>query len=73
MHRNSDELPTTYAPSRRRPLDVKATADYLGTSERHVRELVYTRRISYVKVGRLVRFLPDDLDHYLELQRVASA
>lgn len=40
--------------------DVAGIAEYLGTTERHVRELVYRRAIPFVKVGRSLRF---DLRH----------
>jgi len=49
----------------RAPLDRAAAAAYLGTSERHIRELTSRHELPYVKVGRLVRFLPEDLDGYL--------
>lgn len=45
-------------------LDINAVAERLGVSDRFVRRLVATRRIPYVKVGRLVRFHPEDIDHY---------
>lgn len=57
----------------RPPLDVTAAADYLGITVRHVRELVARRSIPYVKVGRLVRFLPEDLDAYLAERKVKCA
>ena len=50
-------------------LDVKATAERLGTTERHVRELIYRREIPYLKVGRLVRFDTAELDQWLASQR----
>lgn len=50
-------------------LDVKAAADRLATSERHVRELIYRRELPYFKVGRLVRIDAVDLDAYLASQR----
>lgn len=46
-------------------LDYAAAAVYLGTTQRHVRRLVAERRIGHVKVGRLVRFTPDDLATYV--------
>lgn len=46
-------------------LDVPATAAYLGVTERFVRELIARRRLTHVKVGRLVRFRPADLDAYV--------
>lgn len=46
-------------------LDVPATAEYLGVTERFVRELIARRRLTHVKVGRLVRFRHTDLDAYV--------
>lgn len=46
-------------------LDVAGVASYLGTTERHVRELVYRRAIPFTKVGRLVRFRLADVDAWL--------
>ena len=37
------------------------TADWLAVSPRMVRRLVAERRIPYVKVGRYVRFRPEDV------------
>ena len=50
-------------------LDVKATAERLATSERHVRELIYKRQLPYIKVGKLVRVDEDDLDAWLASRR----
>lgn len=44
-------------------------AEYLGTSERHVRELQYRGELTYVKVGHLVRFLIEDLDAWIAQRR----
>ena len=49
--------------------DVKATAERLSTSERHVRELIYRKELPYFKVGRLVRIDSDDLEAWLTSQR----
>lgn len=51
-------------------LDTAQTADYLGTTVRHVQNLIYHRRIPYVKVGRFVRFRPSDLDAWLDANTV---
>ncbi len=52
---------------RRKPLiDSPALAEHLGTTERHVRRLVHERRIPFIKVGRLVRFDPDEIDRWLD-------
>lgn len=53
-----------------RTLNAAEAASYLGVTERFVRKLVETRRIAYLKVGRLVRFQAADLDAYLKSCRV---
>jgi excisionase family DNA binding protein len=45
-------------------------AERLGTTPRHVRRLVFERRIAYRKLGRYVRFHPDDLEEYICANRV---
>lgn len=56
--------------TQRRPLlDVTGAADYLTTSTHFVRRLVRERRVAFVKVGRHVRFDPDDLDAFIERGR----
>jgi excisionase family DNA binding protein len=45
-------------------------AERLGTTPRHVRRLVFERRIAYRKLGRYVRFHPDDLEEYISANRV---
>jgi len=51
-------------------LDVPQLAKCLGITVRHVRRLVSERRIPYIKVGRLVRFDPDDVATWLQGLRV---
>jgi excisionase family DNA binding protein len=51
-------------------LTVDQAALRLGTSVRFVRRLVFERRIAYRKVGRFVRFHPDDLAEYVAAHRV---
>lgn len=51
-------------------LDVGAAATYLGVNERYVRLLVSERRITFYKIGRLVRFQQEDLDAFLANGRV---
>lgn len=46
-------------------LDIAGVAEYLGTSERHIRRLVSERRIPHVKLGGLVRFNLDTIDAWL--------
>lgn len=54
------------AETRRPLLDIAGVAEYLATSERHIRRLVAERRMPYVKVGGLVRFNVDAVDRWLE-------
>jgi excisionase family DNA binding protein len=55
----------------RRPLmDLSTVATYLGVGERHVRRLVLERRIPFIKWGHLLRFDPDEIDAWLDTNRV---
>ena len=47
-------------------------AERLGTTPRHMRRLVLQRRIAYRKLGRYVRFHPDDLAEDVAAHRVAA-
>ena len=51
-------------------LTMEEAAERLNTTPRHVRRLVFERRIAYRKVGRFVRFHPDDLAEYVAAHRV---
>lgn len=53
-------------------LDENGAAQYLGTSSRHVRELWAQRKLAAVKVGRLVRFRIEDLDAFIDENRVEA-
>lgn len=51
----------------RRPLlDAAAAAEYIGITERHVRRLVYDRKIPKVKIGGRLMFDPVKLDAWIE-------
>ena len=63
---------TVPAGSRRRLLDIDAVAEMLNTSVRHIRRLVQERRIPVVRVGRLIRFDPLDLDGWLDEHRSSA-
>jgi len=54
---------------RRPPLDVPGSAEYLGTSVRHVRRLVAERRVASYRLGGRVLLDPDDLDDLLARSR----
>jgi excisionase family DNA binding protein len=51
-------------------LTAEQVATLLGTTPRHVRRLVFERRIAYRKLGRCVRFHPDDVAEYIAANRV---
>ncbi len=53
-------------------LDIPEVARLLGVGERHVRRLVFERRIPFVKWGRLVRFNPSDLRDWIASARIES-
>jgi len=57
---------------RRRLLDTAAVAERLSTSVRHIRRLVQERRIPVVRVGRLIRFDPVDIDAWLDAHRSSA-
>lgn len=52
-----------------RLLDINELAEHLGTSQRHIRRLIAERRIPYVKVGRLIRFDPEEIATWLDAGR----
>jgi excisionase family DNA binding protein len=47
-------------------------ADVLGTTERHIREMIQRGDIPMTKVGPKVRIHKDDVDAYIEAQRVKA-
>lgn len=46
-------------------LKYEDVADRVNLSKRHVQRLVHLDLIPHVKIGRAVRFSPDDLDAWL--------
>jgi excisionase family DNA binding protein len=55
-----------------RLLTMEEVAARLRTTPRHVRRLVFERRIAYRKLGRYVRFHPDDVAEYVAATRIAA-
>jgi len=49
--------------------DLDAVARRLGVSRRHVRRLVQERSIPYIKLRRLLRFDPVEIEHWLDDRR----
>ena len=55
-----------------RLLTFEEAAEWLGTTPRHMRRLVVERRIAYRKLGRYVRFPPDDRAEYVDAHRIEA-
>lgn len=53
-------------------LTVDQAAERLNVSTRFVRRLVDERRVPYLKIGKFVRFAEDELDAWIEAQRIDS-
>ncbi len=51
-------------------IDITELAQHLATSQRHVRRLVEERRVPYLKIGHYVRFDPNDIQNWIDQQRV---
>ncbi|MGH9230222.1 MAG: helix-turn-helix domain-containing protein [Acidimicrobiales bacterium] len=47
-------------------VDIDAVAAYLGVSVRHVRRLVFERRIPFIKWGHLLRFDLDEIATWVD-------
>jgi excisionase family DNA binding protein len=69
---NNDQRYPNGAAHRRRLLTLKQVAELLNVNERHVRRLVFERRIPYFKWGHLLRFDPVELEQWLEQARIAA-
>ncbi|HEX7195278.1 MAG TPA: helix-turn-helix domain-containing protein [Candidatus Limnocylindria bacterium] len=61
------DFPTTELP---RLLNITQVADHLGVNVRHVRRLVYERRIPFIKWGHLIRFDPADVQRWMKANTV---
>lgn len=51
-------------------VDIVGVSDLLGVSARHIRRMVFERRIPYLKVGRLLRFDRAEIAIWLERSKV---
>jgi excisionase family DNA binding protein len=51
-------------------LTIDALAAHLDVTERFVRRLVEDNRVPYLKVGKFVRFHPDDINDWLANTRI---
>ena len=59
----------TRSPARPDLYDIAGAAEYLSTTERHVRTLWWQHRLGGHKLGKKIRFTRADLDTYLETTR----
>lgn len=50
-------------------IDLPAVADRLGVTHRYVRRMVAEKRIPVIKLGRLLRFEPAELENLIDLAR----
>ncbi len=53
-------------------MDIEAVARRLGVGVRFVRRLVAECRIPFIKVGRLLRFDPDEIEAWIDEARRRS-
>ena len=51
-------------------IDIGALALHLDVTERFIRRLVEERRIPFCKIGKFVRFHPDDVNAWIAANRV---
>ncbi len=54
-------------------VDIEAVAQHLGVSVRHVRRLVFERRIPFIKWGHLLRFDPNEIAVWVDGWRQGGA
>ncbi len=52
--------------------DMDWLMERIGTTERHVRSLVFARLIPYVKIGKLLRFDPERIDEWIASNTVET-
>jgi excisionase family DNA binding protein len=64
---------TPHIKGRSALLDVVQASAYLGCSVRYVRRLIQERRIPFIRLGgHKIRFNINDLDQWIDAQRVAA-
>lgn len=54
-------------------LTMDQLAGQLGATRRHVRRLVTERRVPFLRVGRFIRFDPDEISAWLDRARVTAS
>jgi len=67
----SPKAPTGSPEVRQRPLlTPEEAAERLNVTLRFIRRLCHERRVPYTKVGKLVRFDPDELEAWIADHRI---
>ncbi len=54
-------------------VDTPTLALRLGVTQRFVRRLIAEERVPYLKIGKFVRFDPDEITRWLDEKRVSVA
>ena len=62
LHDRGDQLPKL--------LDITRLAELLDVNPRHIRRLVFERRIPFIKWGHLIRFDPAEVRVWVDASRV---
>jgi excisionase family DNA binding protein len=62
-------MPTATPPAHGQLVGISDVAAQLGVDVRHVRRLVYERRIPYIKWGHLLRFDPAEIAAWIDTHR----
>ena len=68
-HKEQPPMATTTPPGPGRLLSISDVAHQLGVDVRHVRRLVYEKRIPYIKWGHLLRFDPIEIASWIDVHR----
>lgn len=53
-------------------LSIAQVAELWGCSHQHVRNLVHSKRLTCIRVGKLIRFRPEDLRDYEDRSRLGK-
>jgi excisionase family DNA binding protein len=53
-------------------LGIEEVASWLGVESGFVRRLIAQRRIPFIKIGKYVRFDPEDLSAWIDCQRIGT-
>jgi excisionase family DNA binding protein len=53
-------------------MNTREAASYLGVCYRTLQKLIYDRRISFIKIDSSYRFKIEDLDDFIEQNRIGS-